>query len=71
MANHEVSQHLQGCQGQVGGPQVPLLGHGNETKSLIIGHVGTVGHEMLILKELGTLTSASLRGMSHVTHLLS
>ena len=34
MANDEVGQHLQGGQGQVGGPQVPLLGHGNEIKSL-------------------------------------
>ena len=31
--NHEVSQHLQGCQGQVVEPQVPLLGFGNELKS--------------------------------------
>ena len=34
IANDEVGQHLQGGQGQVGGPQVPLLGHGNEIKSL-------------------------------------
>ena len=33
IANDEVGQHLQGGQGQVGGPQVPLLGHGNEIKS--------------------------------------
>ena len=33
MANEEVGQPLQGGQGQVGGPQVPLLGHGNEIKS--------------------------------------
>ena len=33
MANDEVGQHLQGGQGQVGGPQVPLLAHGNEIKS--------------------------------------
>ena len=33
MANDEVGQHLQVGQGQVGGPQVPLLGHGNEIKS--------------------------------------
>ena len=32
-ANDEVDQHLQGGQGQVGGPQVPLLGHGDEIKS--------------------------------------
>ena len=30
MANYEVSQHLQGSQGQVGGPQVSLLGRGND-----------------------------------------
>ena len=30
MANEEVGQPLQGGQGQVGGPQVPLLGHGNK-----------------------------------------
>ena len=35
IANDEVGQHLQGGQGQVGGPQVPLLGHGNEIKSPI------------------------------------
>ena len=33
IANDEVGQHLQGDQGQVGGPQMPLLGHGNEIKS--------------------------------------
>ena len=33
IANDEFGQHLQGGQGQVGGPQVPLLGHGNEIKS--------------------------------------
>ena len=31
--NEEVSQRLQGGQGQVGGPQLPLLCHGNEIKS--------------------------------------
>ena len=30
MANDKVCQHLQGGQGRVGGPQVPLLGHGND-----------------------------------------
>ena len=33
MANDKVYQHLQGGKGQVGGPQVPLLGHGNEEES--------------------------------------
>ena len=33
IAGEEVGQRLQGGQGQVGGPQVPLLGHGNEIKS--------------------------------------
>ena len=33
MAHDEVGQHLQGGQGQVSGPQVPLLGHGDEIKS--------------------------------------
>ena len=33
MINYEVSQHLHGGQGQVSGPQVPLLGHWNEIKS--------------------------------------
>ena len=28
MANDEIGQHLQGGQGQLGGPQVLLLGHG-------------------------------------------
>ena len=32
MANDEVSQPQEGDQGQVDGPQVPLLGHGNEIK---------------------------------------
>ena len=32
MANNEVCQHLQGGQGQVSGPQVSLLGLGNEIK---------------------------------------
>ena len=31
--NDEVSQHLQGDQGEVGGPEVLLLGYGNEIKS--------------------------------------
>ena len=30
MADNEVSLYLQGGQGQVGGPLVPLLGHGRE-----------------------------------------
>ena len=33
MANDEVDQHLQGGQRQVGGPQVPLLGHGDGIES--------------------------------------
>ena len=33
MTNIEVDQPLQGGQGQVGGPQVPLLGHGDEVES--------------------------------------
>ena len=37
MANDEVNKCLQGGQGQVGGPQVPLLGHGDEIE---IGYVG-------------------------------
>ena len=35
MANDEVYQCLQYGRGQVGGPQVPLLGHGSEIKSPI------------------------------------
>ena len=33
MANDKVSQPQEGDQGQVGGPQVPLLGHGSDIKS--------------------------------------
>ena len=33
MANDKVSQPQEGDQGQVGGPQVLLLGHGSEIKS--------------------------------------
>ena len=33
MANDEVGQCLQGGQGQVGGPQVPLLSHRSDIKS--------------------------------------
>ena len=33
MTNDEVGQHVKGGQGQDGGPQVPLLGHGNDIKS--------------------------------------
>ena len=33
IANDEVGQHLPRGQGQVGGPQVPLLGHGDEIGS--------------------------------------
>ena len=33
MANAEVDQHLQGGQGQVGGPLVLLLGNGDEVES--------------------------------------
>ena len=33
MTNIEVGQHVEGGQGQDGGPQVPLLGHGNEIES--------------------------------------
>ena len=31
--NDDFSQPQEGDQGQVGGPQVPLLGHGNEVES--------------------------------------
>ena len=31
--NDEVGQHVEGGQGQDGGPQGPLLAHGNEIKS--------------------------------------
>ena len=31
-ANNEVAQHVEGGQGQDGGPQGPLLAHGNEIK---------------------------------------
>ena len=33
MENDEVSQPQQGDQGQVGGPQVPLSGHGDEIEN--------------------------------------
>ena len=33
ITNAEVDQRLQGGQGQVGGPQVPLIGHGDEVES--------------------------------------
>ena len=33
MTNDEVDQRLQGGQVQVGGPQVPLLGHGDEIET--------------------------------------
>ena len=33
MANCEVNLHLQRGQGLVGGPQVPLLGHGDKVES--------------------------------------
>ena len=33
MANDKVSQPQEGDQGQVGGPQVPLLGHGGEIET--------------------------------------
>ena len=33
IANDKVCQRLQGGQGQVGGPQVPLLGHGIEIEA--------------------------------------
>ena len=32
-AKDEVNQRLQGGMGQVGGPQMPLLGHGDELES--------------------------------------
>ena len=31
--NDEVGQHVEGGQGQDGGPQGPLMAHGNEIKS--------------------------------------
>ena len=33
MENDEVIQHQEGEQGQVGGPQVPLPGHGDEIEN--------------------------------------
>ena len=64
IANDEVGQHLQGGQGQVGGPQVPLLGHGNEIKSPNWA-CRDCGHEIEYDEELGTRTPASLGGMLH------
>ena len=40
MAIDEVGQPLQGCQGLVSGPQVPLLGHGNEINDPKLGKWG-------------------------------
>ena len=33
MTNYEVGQHVKGGQGQEGGPQVSLLGHGDEIET--------------------------------------
>ena len=55
MANDKVCQCLQGGQGQVGGPQVSLLGHGDEIED----------RNWVCREELGTQTPASLGGMSH------
>ena len=33
MTNNAVGQHVEGVQGQDSGPQVPLLGHGDEVES--------------------------------------
>ena len=35
MANNEISQHIHGGQGRVGGPQAPLIGHGNDPQTQI------------------------------------
>ena len=49
IANDEVGQHLQGGQGQVGGPQVPLLGHGNEieNQNWVCRDNISIAHEMI------------------------
>ena len=47
MINYGISQHLYGGQGQVGGPQVPLLGHGDKIESPNWVLRGTIGHEMV------------------------
>ena len=68
MANNEVRQNLHGGQGQVGGLQVPLLGHGNDTQTQIgqEGEWGQCGCFLIyLLKEMGTRMPASLGGMSH------
>ena len=52
---------VQGGQGQLTGPQVPLLGHGNEIEN----------QNWVCREELGTWTPASLGGMSHQLLLLS
>ena len=50
MANDEVSQYLHGGQGQVGGPQVPLLGHGNDTdQNWAPASLGGMSHPLLPL----------------------
>ena len=33
MTNYDVSEHMHGGQGQDGGPQLRLLGHGDEVES--------------------------------------
>ena len=55
MTNYDVIQHLHGGQAQVGGQQVPLLGHGKEVES----------PKWVYREQLGTRTPASLGGMSH------
>ena len=49
MTNDEVDQPQQGGQVQVGGPLVPLLGHGDKVESPNWAY-RTVGHRMAIFK---------------------
>ena len=54
MPNYEVSQHLHGGQGQVSGPQVPPLGHGDKIE---IPMLSVGDHRILNGKLLGQSTS--------------
>ena len=54
MANDKVSQPQEGDQGQVSGPQVPLLGHGDKIE---IPMLSVGDHRTLNGKLLGQSTS--------------
>ena len=65
MANYQVSQHLYGDQGQVSGPQVPLLGHGDEIENPNLASI-VMKQKMMVIQPMKGGQGLGQRGLGYV-----